>query len=180
MAIMPDTHTSSTEPDWLAPIFTNIPDALRAQPWGVWRAEPRPDRPGKFNKKPRCSVSGHPIGANKPNLFGNFESACAAYQRGGYTGVGVLLTGNGIIGVDIDDVTKTFADHPEAQRWFEQAQLAGAYCEHSPSGTGLRIFMAGKLPGSGRKSGPLEIYDDARFLTVTGHIVLHTVGVNNG
>ena len=31
--------------------------------------------------------------------------------------------------------------------------------------------MRGKLPGTGRKSGSLEIYDNVRFLTVTGAIV---------
>jgi hypothetical protein len=43
-----------------------------------------------------------------------------------------------------------------------------SYTEVSPSGTGLRIFAQGKLSGEGRKRGPIELYDQKRFLTVTG------------
>lgn len=162
---------ADTHPVWLPPLPSNIPLALKNQPWAVWIAEPRPNKPGKFNKAPRSPSGGYKIGANKPELFGTFASACAAYERGGYTGIGVLLTGNGIIGVDIDDVETTYATLPQVKPWVERALQAGAYCEYSPSGTGLRLFIAGKLPAKGRKSGPLEIYDDVRFLTVTGHVV---------
>ena len=159
------------QPNWLPPLPENIPQALKLQPWAIWIAEPRPNNPNKFNKAPRSPSGGYKIGANKPELFGTFDSAYAAYERGGYTGIGVLLTGNGIVGVDIDDVDATYEAQPYVKHWVESALTAGAYCEYSPSGTGLRLFMTGKLPGKGRKSGPLEIYDDVRFLTVTGHVI---------
>lgn len=164
-------HGNVVPPKWLQPIPANIPSALQAQPWAVWIAEPRPNKPGKFNKAPRCPTSNGKIGADKPELFGTFEAAWSAYERGGHTGIGVLLTGNGIFGVDIDDVEVTYALQPHVKTWVDSALGAGAYCEYSPSGTGLRLFMAGKLPGRGRKAGSLEIYDDARFLTVTGHVI---------
>jgi hypothetical protein len=44
-----------------------------------------------------------------------------------------------------------------------------SYTERSPSGRGLRLFAFGGLPPGQRKLGDLEVYDDARFLTVTGH-----------
>lgn len=44
-----------------------------------------------------------------------------------------------------------------------------SYTERSPSGEGLRIFMLGKLPAGGRKRGNVEMYEHARFLTVTGN-----------
>jgi primase-polymerase (primpol)-like protein len=163
---------------FLAPQFGNIPDALRQQPWAVWKAEPRPNNPDKYNKAPCCPTGGYKIGTNQPEKFGTFDAARATYDRGGYTGVGVLLTGNGIIGVDIDYFEDTFKVQPAVREWVAAATKDGAYCEKSPSGNGLRLFMAGKLPAKGRKSGPLEIYDDVRFLTVTGHAVgLHTGGV---
>lgn len=155
---------------WLSPQIDNIPEALKQQPWAVWKAEPRPNKPGKFNKAPRCPVTGVKIGANNPGLFAAFSHATSAYQRGGYTGIGVLLTGNGIVGVDIDDAETTCTNMPALKNWLASAIRDGAYCERSPSGTGLRLFYESRLPGSGRKSGPLEIYDDARFLTVTGHV----------
>ena len=170
--ICADVNTAKieVEPDWLKPKFDNIPDALKQQPWAVWKVEPRPNNPGKYNKAPRSPETGSRIGADKPHLFGTFDAARATYDRGGYTGVGVLLTGNGIIGVDIDDAVATFKSKPEVRRWLSVAIKEGAYCEKSPSGNGLRLFMAGKLPAKSRKSGPLEIYDDVRFLTVTGHV----------
>lgn len=165
-----NTAENVVEPNWLQPKFENIPDALKQQPWAVWIAEPRLGKPGKFNKAPRSPETGSRIGADKPHLFGNFDASKATYDRGGYTGVGVLLTGNGIVGVDIDDIRNTIA-RPEVTQWISSALDEGAYCEKSPSGTGLRLFMKGKLPGKGRKYGTCEIYDDVRFLTVTGHAI---------
>jgi hypothetical protein len=46
-----------------------------------------------------------------------------------------------------------------------------SYTEKSPSGMGLKIFCKGRLPGRGVKRGDIEIYDQARFFTMTGHCV---------
>lgn len=157
--------------NFLIPQIQHIPDSLKQQPWGVWKAEPREGKPGKFNKAPRCPLTGITIGANQPEKFGTFNEAKAAYESGSYTGVGVLLNGTGIVGVDIDDYSDIFTLRPEVKLWVQEAIKQGAYCEKSPSGKGLRLFMIGKLPASGRKSAGLEIYDNNRFLTVTGHVV---------
>lgn len=156
--------------NWLQPKFENIPVELLQQPWGVWIAEPRAGNAGKYNKAPRSPQSGRKIGANDPSAFGTFEEAMRSYEQGGFTGVGVLLTGNGIVGFDIDNASETFKQQPEVRRWVAEAIKNGIYCELSPSATGLRLFTKGCLVGSDRKSGSLEIYDDKRFLTVTGHV----------
>lgn len=158
---------------FLKPKLENIPAGLRELPWAVWIAEPRKNKPGKFDKAPRSPETGHKIGTDKPPLFGTYEQAVAAYEAGGYTGVGVLLTGDGLIGVDIDDYPQTVAERPEVKSWVIRAIKDEAYCEASPSGTGLRLFMRGDpLPDNvKRKHGHLEIYDNVRFLTVTGHLV---------
>ena len=164
---------------FLAPKFENIPADLRQLPWAVWIAEPRPNNPGKFNKAPRCPKTGIKIGADKPHLFSTYEEAVAAYETGGYTGVGVLLRGDGLIGVDIDDVKQTMSDKPAVAKWVKAALEADAYCEASPSRTGLRLFMRGNPLADTvmRKYGHLEIYDDKRFLTVTGHLI--SIGGND-
>lgn len=162
----------SSIPEFLAPKTENIPEDLKQQPWAVWIDEPREGKPGKFNKAPRCPRTGQKIGANKPELFGTFDEAVTAYKTDPrYTGIGVLLTGNGIVGFDLDNCKDLFDLRPEVQQWVARALAAGAHCEWSPSGTGLRVFMRGKLPGTGRKKGHLEIYDRDRFLTVTGHVI---------
>lgn len=157
--------------DWAIPKFQNIPLDLIAQPWAVWTAEPRIGQPGKFNKAPRSPKTGFNIASSKPQTFGSFEDAKRAYQTGKYTGVGVLLTDNGIIGVDIDNYPELFKAKPEIKAWAQLAIKHGHYCERSPSKSGLRLFMRGELPGAGRKHEGLEIYQTNRFLTVTGHIV---------
>ena len=165
-----------SQPTWLEPQLEKIPEELKNQPWAVWIAEPRLDSEGrstgKYNKAPRNPLTGIKVGANQPNKFGTFDEAKKSYSTGKYTGVGVLLTGNGITGVDIDDAPQTLKERPEVLKWIHQAADAGAYCELSPSGKGLRVFMNAKLPvGSKNKVGSLEIYDDARFLTITGHSI---------
>ena len=163
------------EPNWLEPKFNNIPDELKAQPWGVWKAESRLDkdgnRTGKWNKAPRNPLTGMKIGANQPNKFGTFEEAKKAYQTGKYSGVGVLLTKCGITGIDIDDAAEVFDERPEVTDWVKKVLKAGALCEASPRQNGLRVFVNGSLEGGGRKKDCLEIYDDGRFLTVTGHTI---------
>ena len=44
-----------------------------------------------------------------------------------------------------------------------------SYTELSPSGEGLHVWVIGKLPGKGKNFGHIEMYDDKRFFTVTGH-----------
>ena len=163
------------EPDWLEPNFDNIPDELKAQPWGVWKAEPRLDKDkkhtGKWNKAPRNPLTGQKVGANQPKKFGTLAEAMKAYKEKNYSGVGVLLTGNGITGIDIDDAAEVFRKRPEVEEWVKKAVNDGAHCEISPSSSGVRLFIAGNLEGGGKKKNCLEVYDDGRFLTVTGHTI---------
>lgn len=163
--------TNSDAHDWAIPKFQNIPSDLIVQPWAVWIAEPRIGQPGKFNKAPRSPKTGFNIASSKPQTFGSFDEAKKAYQTGRYSGVGVLLTNNGIIGVDIDNYPELFKAKPEIKAWVQLAIKYGHYCERSPSKSGLRLFIRGELPGAGRKHEGLEIYQTTRFLTVTGHMV---------
>ena len=153
------------------PNFENIPDPLRDLLWAVWIAEPRPDKPGKYNKPPLCTKTLQKIGSNKPELFSSFNEARTTYLERGCSGVGVLLNGTGLIGVDIDDYEVLIKTKPEVRTWLNKAIKRGVYCEASPSGSGRRLFLYGALPenGRGRKHGSLEIYSNTRFLTVTGH-----------
>ncbi|BDX22235.1 hypothetical protein TUM22923_15560 [Polynucleobacter sp. TUM22923] len=165
-------NAKSNEATWLKPLFKNIPEALKKQGWAVWKAEPREGKIGKFNKAPINPLTGNKVGSNQPGKFITYEQAKAAYEAGSYTGVGVLLTGNGIIGIDIDDAEELFKLRPEIKEWVDGAISEGAYCEISPSGNGYRLFVYGKLPVDCRKKqGGLEIYDDVRFLTVTGNVI---------
>lgn len=156
--------------EWLEPLEQNIPADLKSERFGVWVAELREGNTNKFNKAPRSPKTGRKIGANKPELFGTFDEAMKAFRTGNFTGIGLLLSGTGLVGIDIDDYELVFETQPYIKDWLKSAIDAGAYCEYSPSSTGLRIFLRGKLPAEGRKKHNLEIYDTSRFLTVTGHL----------
>ena len=162
------------EPIWLAPKFENIHLELQKQPWAVWKAEPRLDHlgnpTGKWNKAPRNPVTGVKVGANQPEKFGTFDEAKKAYASGAYTGIGILLTGNGLVGIDIDNVRQLIDDKREIMQWLYMAIADKCYCELSPSATGLRLFTLGALNSLGRKHNSFEIYEKDRFLTLTGHI----------
>lgn len=166
--------SKTQEPTWLKPIFTNIPSELKNLPWAVWRAEPRLNKDkeltGKWSKAPRNPITGKMVGSDKPELFGTFEEAKKAYETGDYTGVGVLLVGNGIVGIDIDDGKNLLKQKNGLKQWLLNASQRDVYYELSPSGTGLRVFLNGQLDSGGKKRDGLEIYQDERFLTVTGNI----------
>jgi primase-polymerase (primpol)-like protein len=51
-----------------------------------------------------------------------------------------------------------------------------SYSEISPSGTGVKIFIKGTVPGPRRKNPQknIEVYDRRRFFTVTGHHLIGT------
>src|SRR5262249_24216161 len=72
---------------------------------------------------------------------------------------GVVLTEDtGIVGIDLDCCRdpKTGTVDSWAQAIIDEVR---SYTEVSPSGTGIRIFAKGRIPGEGRKKGPFEIYN---------------------
>jgi primase-polymerase (primpol)-like protein len=164
---------------FLDPRFDQIPPDLQNEmKWAVWQAEPRPKQPGKFNKAPRSPINGQPISVNQPDSFSDFATCKRTYEKGGYTGIGILLEGNGWVGVDIDNFARIPSKGREAAlAWIVDALLRGAYVERSPSGAGLRAIFRGEFLGKGRKVGPFEIYREKRFLTITGHAITNVAGV---
>lgn len=169
-----------TPPIWTRPNPNNIPEDLKKLPWGVWKASIRSDKNGvirvdkegrpKWNKAPLNPRTGYPATSTKPETFGTFEEALAAYETGQYSGIGVLLTGNGEVGFDLDNTNQLFKEKPKVHDWFQNAYSSGVYSERSPSKTGVRLFGIGTLPSGGRNHSGIEIYNNQRFLTVTGDI----------
>lgn len=152
----------------LPPQFENVPPWLRALPSANWTAEPRGET-GKMQKVPRHPDGGWMLSVRKPERWASFAQVVRAYENGHFDGVGVLMSASsGLVGVDVDGWQETLKSQVEVSQALAEFKRAGGYVELSPSGKGLHAFLRGSLGTSGRNNGGLEIYDDVRFLTVTG------------
>ena len=156
------------KPTYLKVHPENIPDELIQLPqWVCWRAVWRDGRWTKIPYQP----DGRPAKSTDPSTWAEFGECLLAYQSGRFDGVGFALTRDaGIIGVDLDHcIDETGALEPKAQPIVDQFN---SYTEVSPSGDGLHIFVFGTFPEgmTGRKKGPIEVYAEGRYLTVTGHV----------
>jgi hypothetical protein len=156
------------KPDFLKPKVASIPVELKKFPqWVCWEIK---KRNGKWTKAPHCPNTGKLASTTDPNTWGQFFEAYREYSKNGkYAGVGFVLSKNDpFVGFDFDHswgrLGATAAVAPILQQ-------LNSYAEISPSGKGLRAFAKGNIPSYGRKKGPIEIYADGRFLTVTGHII---------
>jgi hypothetical protein len=119
--------------------------------------------------KPPLQANGRPAKATDPSTWTTYEKALAVYLRGGFDGFGLVLTKkDGLTGIDLDDCCDPNTMVIESWAMAVVARFQ-TYAELSPSGTGIRIWLKGELPPAGRKKGQVEVYDDLRFLTITGH-----------
>jgi hypothetical protein len=149
----------------LQPRFENFPKALqRHDQWVVWKGKKIPYDPTRLNSK---------ANVNDPYSWGSFNQADAAYSEGGWLGVGFVLTGNGIAGVDIDKCVIDGVPKTEAMQLL--TDMGAAYIEYSPSGNGLRAFgfVNRAIKGVRGQLNDLsvELYTKGRYLTVSGHVI---------
>jgi len=135
--------------------FENFPAELKSLPQWVVRR-------GKVPINPRM---GDGAKAGQPNTWATFEEAVQASAS--YGGIGFEFHNNGVVGVDLDRVIdpETGIADPAA---LEAVNRLNSYTEYSPSGTGLHIYVRGKIPVDGRKGDAHEMYQAKRYFTVTG------------
>jgi putative DNA primase/helicase len=118
------------EVEMLQTKFDNFPKELqRHDQWVVWKGKKIPYDPTRPNSKAKVI---------DPYSWGSFTQADTAYSEGGWLGVGFVLTGNGIAGVDLDKCVVDGQPSKEALQLL--AVLDAAYIEYSLSGNGLRAF----------------------------------------
>jgi hypothetical protein len=163
-------------------------DLCTRDQWLLWRWDQRAHNSTGEMKwtKPPFQVHGDKASTDDPMTWTSFDQAVAVFNRGGFDGIGYVLTSDrertdklpgtaddGLAGVDLDHCVdpETGDVEPWAQSIVDQL---ASYTEISPSGTGLRVFLHGKLPPKDRKIGNFECYESGRYLTVTGHHLLGT------
>lgn len=148
----------------------NIPVELRERPqWVAWSNEERHSNDGTvtYTKPPLNPRTGSYASVSAPRTWGTFSQAMRYYENGDADGIGYVLTSDDpYTVVDADDCYDASGIlYPKAQALIE---TINSYTETSPSGTGIHILVRSKLPGEGGKSGKLEMYDQRRYITVTG------------
>ena len=145
----------------MSPDFRAMPPELcRIPRWVVWKGAKVPYCPTAINSKANVT---------DPGTWASFTQAQAAYEEGGYLGVGFVLDGDGIVGVDLDKCV--LSGKPQAAAMSLLDRVGCKYIELSPSGTGLRGFGYGDpITGTrGQLEGVnVELYAKGRYLTVTG------------
>lgn len=178
---------SKAQPNYLRPIIDAFPPALLAwHNWCLWSPE---FREGKWTKVPYCSTSENKARSNSPVSWSGFNATSTAFnRRNQWDGAfGPKVTGFGFMvakpftGVDLDHChdPKTGQIEPWAMTI---VKALDSYTEVSASGTGLRIIIKGKKPIGAKcrvpiGEGQLEVYDTARFVTLTGHRIGHNTDV---
>lgn len=164
----------TNRPTPLAPIFDNLPAALTAQPsWVLWSYALKDSKWTKVPKQP----GGSNASTANPATWGSFNTVRTAYHPNKFDGVGIVLTGkpltNGLflVGLDFDHCLADGVLDDAPRNAVDQLDT---YCEISPSGTGIRLFLLHDKPTPACKKNVAgksrEIYSGGRYLTVTGHI----------
>ncbi len=156
-----------------------IPDELKqGRRWVNWRLESRANVSTGETKRTKVPYrpDGRTASSTDPATWSTFNDVWAAYRRGGFDGVGIVLSkDSGLVGVDLDHVRAPATGVIES--WAaEYIGLLDSYTEISPSGSGLRIFIRATLPPGRKKKGGVEMYNSGRFLTVTGYLMPGTRG----
>jgi hypothetical protein len=167
------------------------PELKERRQWLLWKYTWKA-KEQKWDKPPK-QVNGKPASDTNPATWNTFDNVWAAYQRGGWDGIGfVFTTDDHYIFIDLDGCrdsdTGSIAPWSAALR----AKFKGSapdpikiisqmrtYAELSPSDKGFHLFCAGELPGDRNKIGGkghgcadgLELYQTARYSTITGHLV---------
>ncbi len=168
-------ETQPPKPTALAVNFDRIPKDLKTQRRFVnWRYKWKRDSKGvyKWTKPPYQARNPKELAAvDDSSTWASFDEARAAYERGECDGIGyVLIEDDDLFGVDYDGCVDLVTGEISADA-LEVIDALDSYTTLSPSGTGVRILARGKLPPTGRRKGRREMYQDGRYLTLTGRSI---------
>lgn len=149
----------------------NLPEAealpaamVTRQQWLCWRPEPRD---GKVTKVPIDPTTGRYASSTDSTTWTDFATA-RSYAKQQRIGIGFVFTDDdSLVGVDLDSCRD-----PETGTLTDWARdiitRLDSYTEVSPSGTGVHVIVNGTLPEGRNRHGDVELYETARFFTVTG------------
>ena len=139
----------------------NIDDLKRQVRWVAYDAKKRPI-------DPRTGGLGS---STKPTTWGTYAEARHAATRWNHPGVGIVFTGDNLVGIDLDScLVPTEEGYQRSKLAKHVMELAPSYTEVSPSGTGLHIIGTGSLAQAIKatiRGDKVEVYSVGRYFTFT-------------
>lgn len=144
----------------------SVPSTLRdAKQWVCWDEKKIPYRADGMGR----------ASSTDEKTWSSYTAACAAADASDNLGIGyVFVQGDGIIGIDLDDVIAGDQILPWAK---DLIRSLDTYCEITPSGCGVHLYVAGTYPKHWRHraahpgGGSIECYSGGRYFTVTGQAI---------
>jgi putative DNA primase/helicase len=135
--------------------------------WVCWREAVRD---GKSTKLPVDASTGQMASTTDPTTWTDIETVLEYVEQPTTSadGIGFVFTDNDpFVGIDLDDCRAL--ETGAGDEWaIEVIDRLDSYTEVSPSGTGYHVIVRGALQTDRNRKGDLEIYETARFFTVTG------------
>lgn len=150
------------------PTKSDLPDALTSrEQWLCWRAK---NRDGKMTKIPVDPTSGAFASTTDSTTWSDFNMARdrVTSTAADANGLGfVFTTDDPVVGIDLDDCR--IPETGKTRDWATDIiDRLNSFTEISPSGTGYHVLVEGTLPDGRNRKGDVELYETARFFTVTG------------
>jgi len=168
-----DAKPTAIIPPDLDSIPAKLPELTALPNWLLWKYMP-PETPGKKWRKVPFQPNGRTASTTKPRTWSTFEACRAAYEHGGFDGVGFVFDGKigpdgcCYTGIDFDDCVSSDGDDVKIDpRQQQRIDLLNTYTEQSPSGGGVHCICRSEPLTMGKHDG-VEIYSHDRYFTVTG------------
>lgn len=151
-----------------------IPESLRARDqWICWE---RTERDGETTKVPIDPQTAEFASTTNDRTWSDLETALEYLDSNptAVDGIGFVFTSTDpLVGVDLDDCRDPETGQPTS-RAKNIINRLDSYTEVSPSGTGYHVLIRGELPAGRNRRGHVELYDHARYFTVTADHVSGT------
>jgi putative DNA primase/helicase len=150
--------------------FENIPTELKELPrWVMWKRSTRTSRDGtqKVTKEP-YHPNGHKASSTDEATWSTYEDVIKALETGKFDGIGWMFKFP-YVGFDQDHCREKDGSIQEAAK--RNLDILHSYSEISPSGTGTHTIIKGTKPGKVCRHESYEMYDRARYFTMTGNII---------
>ncbi|WP_435078785.1 phage NrS-1 polymerase family protein [Halococcus sp. AFM35] len=141
--------------------------------WVCWRETVRDGKPTKL---PVDASTGQIASTTDPATWADIETVLEYVEQPTTSadGIGFVFTDDDpFVGIDLDDC-RTLETGADDEWAIEIIDRLDSYTEVSPSGTGYHVIVRGALQTDRNRKGDLEIYETARFFTVTGDHVDRT------